>query len=170
MSEKPSQKGIRRIEELIHKFESVKDPSTREDARKLVQALMDFHGSGIERMMEIVADFEGPDATIFDVWGRDELVSSLLLLYDLHPLDVETRVKAALDKVRPILRAQSSNVYLVGIEDGVVQLRFEGKSAPNLKSSIEEEIYKTAADVTDIRIEGLAPEKSNVNGLVQLQI
>ncbi len=168
MSEKQSQKGIRRIEELIHKFESAKDPNTREDARKLVQALMDFHGSAVNRMMEIVAECDEPGEAIFDSFARDELVSSLLLLYDLHPVDLETRVRGALDKVRPILRAQASNVHLIGIEDGSVHLRFEGKSAPNLKLAIEEEIYKVAADVSAIRLDGFAPEKSNVNGLIQL--
>lgn len=168
MSAKQSQKGIQRIEELIHKFESAKDPGTREDARQLVQALMDFHGSAVERMMEIVSESGEPGEVIFDSFGRDELVSNLLLLYGLHPVDLETRVQGALEKVRPILRAQASNVHLVGIEDGAVQLRFEGKSAPNLKTAIEDEIYKVAADVAAIRIEGFAPEKSNVNGLIQL--
>ena len=129
---------------------------------------MDFHGPAVERMMEIVAESGEPGEAIFESFARDERVSNLLLLYDLHPVDLETRVQSAFDKVQPILRAQASNVRLLGIEDGEVHLRFEGKSAPNLKSAIEEEIYKLAADVTAIRIDGFAPEKSNVNGLIQL--
>jgi len=161
---------IERIEKLIQKFESAPDLGTRADARALVQALMEFHGKALDRMMEIVAEAADGEPPVFESFARDELVSNLLLLHGLHPVDLETRVAQALDKVRPILRAQSSNVQLVDIEDGVVQLQFEGKPAPNLKASIEEEIYRFAADVTEIRIQGLAPEKSNVNGLIQLQV
>ncbi|MDQ6665650.1 MAG: NifU family protein [Acidobacteriota bacterium] len=159
---------IERIEALIGKFESAPDQSTRNDARALVQALMEFHGKSINRMMEIIAEEGEGEPPVFASLARDELVSSLLLLHGLHPVELETRVAQAIDKVQPILRAQSSHVELLGIEDGVVQLRFEGKPAPNLKAAIEEEIYRFAADVTDIRIQGLAPEKTNINGLIQL--
>ncbi|MDQ6664182.1 MAG: NifU family protein [Acidobacteriota bacterium] len=159
---------IERIEALVQKFESAPDPGTRADARALVQALMEFHGKAINRMMEMIAEDAGAEPPVFASFARDELVSSLLLLHGLHPVDLEARVGQAIDKVQPILRAQSSHVQLIGIEDGVVQLRFEGKPAAHLKAAIEEEIYRFAADVADIRIQGLAPEKSNVNGLIQL--
>jgi hypothetical protein len=162
-----SQQSMQRIEELIGKFENSADPATRADAQKLVQAIMEFHGAAIDRMMEIIAasDAEPP---VFDSFARDELVSSLLLLYGLHPVELETRIAQALDKVRPILRAQASNVYLLRIHEGEVHLRFEGKPAGHLRNAIEEEVYKAAADVTAIHIDGF--ESLHKNGLVQLTL
>lgn len=166
MIEKGSQQRIQRIEELIQKFENSTDPNTRADAQKLVQAIMEFHGAAIDRMMEIIADSEEGEPQVFDSFARDELVTSLLLLYGLHPVDLDTRVAQALDKVRPILRAQSGNVHLMRIDGTEVHLRFEGKPAVNLKMAIEEEIYKAAADVTAIHIDGF--ESLHTNGLIQL--
>jgi Fe-S cluster biogenesis protein NfuA len=39
------------------------------------------------------------------------------------------KVEAALDKVRPGLRADGGNVELVGVEDGVVKVRLTGACA-----------------------------------------
>ncbi|MES1260522.1 MAG: hypothetical protein ABUS49_02210, partial [Acidobacteriota bacterium] len=158
---------MKRIEELIGKFENSADPATRIDAQKLVQAIMEFHGAALERMMEMIAASEA-EPPVFDVFARDELVSSLLLLYGLHPMDLETRIAQALDKVRPILRAQAGSVYLLRISDGEVYLRFEGKPAAHLKNAIEEEVYKAAADVTVLHIDGF--ESLQSNGLVQLTL
>jgi hypothetical protein len=158
---------MQRIEELIEKFENSADPATRMDAQKLVQAIMEFHGAALDRMMEMIAASEA-EPPVFDNFARDELVSGMLLLYGLHPVDLETRITQALDKVRPILRAQASNIYLLRITDDEVHLRFEGKPAAHLKSAIEEEVYKSAADVRTIHIDGF--ESLATNGLVQLTL
>jgi Fe-S cluster biogenesis protein NfuA len=165
-----SQERIQRIEELVRKFEKAADPKTRADAQKLVQAIMDFHGAALERIMEILAE---ADPAILDGFQRDELISSMLLLYGLHPIDLETRVAGALDKVRPFLRKHESNVELLGIDDGVVDLRLEGASgctatSATLKKAIEDAVYQAAADVTAIRIAGLIEEQPSSNGLIQL--
>ena len=39
---------------------------------------------------------------------------------------MEERVQAALDRIRPALRADGGDVELVGIEDGVVKVRLMG--------------------------------------------
>jgi hypothetical protein len=157
---------IERIEELIRKFEASPDPVIRADAQQLVQAILEFHGAAIDRMMELIS--EGGEPPVFEAFARDELVSSLLLLHDLHPLALETRVAQALEKVRPILRAQSASVHLVRIDGSEVHLSFEGKPATHLKAAIEEELYHYAADVTALHISGF--ESPHQNGLVQLTL
>jgi len=169
LSEQPSQQRIRRIEELIDKFEKSGDAETRIDVRQLVQAMMDFHGAAVDRMMEIIAEESPGEPPVFETFARDELVSSLLLLYGLHPVDLETRVEQALDKARPVLRAQSGNVNLIRIEGGEVYLKFDGKPAAHLKATIEEEIYRTAADVTAIHLEGFDSLHAS-NGLIQVSL
>jgi Fe-S cluster biogenesis protein NfuA len=59
-------------------------------AIELVKELLDLYGEGLGRVMQLVG--EEPAARL----AADELVSPLLLLHDLHPLDIRARVEAAL--------------------------------------------------------------------------
>jgi Fe-S cluster biogenesis protein NfuA len=101
---------------------------------------------------------------IVDDLAKDDLVGSLLVLYGLHPLDLETRVGSALEKVRPLLRSHGGNVELLALTDSVVHLRMVGSchgcpsSAQTLKTAIEEAIYEMAPDVARIEVEGVAEE------------
>lgn len=168
MAQNPGQ-----IEALIHKIERLPDPEARANAIALVQALMEFHSAGLERLMEIVAEAGDPGYAIFDKLAGDDVVSSLLLLYGLHPLPLETRVTQALDKVRPYLDSHGGNVELLGITDGIVRLRMQGscKSCPSssmtLKLAIEEAIYAAAPDVISIEAEGVTEQPAQT-GFVQL--
>ncbi len=164
---------MQRVEGLIRKIESLPDQTARDSALELVQALMDFHGAGLDRLMEIVAEAGEAGYSIFDDFARDELVSSLLLLYNLHPVPLEMRVMQALDKVRPYLDSHGGNVELLGVTDEVVRLRLQGscKSCPSsamtLKLAIEEAIMAAAPDVRAIEAEGVA-EQPAPTGFVQI--
>ncbi|MEP6956794.1 MAG: NifU family protein, partial [Chthoniobacterales bacterium] len=101
---------------------------------------------------------------MIDELGDDELVSSLLLVHGLHPLDLESRVRNALEKVGPRLAQHGGSVDLLGVtRDGVVRLRLAGNchgcpsSILTLKFSIEEAIYAAAQDVTSLEVEGTTP-------------
>ena len=173
MEEKEFQQRIQKIEALVRKIETVADPEARASALELFQSIMDLHGAGLERMMEIVFEAGEPGAAAIDKFARDDLVSSLLLLYGLHPLDLDTRVTQALDRVQPYLRSHGGSVELLAITDGVVRLRLEksskgcGTSAQGLKQAIEEALYDAAPDIAGLEIEG-GMEPASSSGLVQL--
>ena len=58
---------------------------------------------------------------------EDDLVAGLLLLHDLHPNDVATRIQGALDSVRPYLASHAGGIDYLGIDDdGVVHLSLQG--------------------------------------------
>src|ERR1700733_11482638 len=151
---------IRRIDSLLQEVERFKDPQARTQTRQIVQCLMDMHGAVFERMLDHVASSEQSGTTLIDSLAQDELVGSLLLLYGLHPLDLETRVRQALEKVRPYLHSHGGNVELLGVEEGIVRLRLQGSchgcpsSAMTLKSTIEEAILEKAPDAAAIEVEG----------------
>ncbi|MEO7909028.1 MAG: NifU family protein [Roseiflexaceae bacterium] len=155
------QQEMQQIEKLIQSIQLLTDPATRASVNELIEALMSLHGAGIERMLEIADDAGAPGAALIDSFADDQLVGSLLLLYGLHPLDIETRVVQALNKVRPYLQSHGGNVELLGIAEGVVQLRLQGSchgcpsSAMTLKLAIEEAIYTAAPDVTALEVEGV---------------
>jgi Fe-S cluster biogenesis protein NfuA len=152
--------GIQRIEGLIQQVERYPDPAAKAHTRDIVQGVLDLHGAGLEKMLAILAEAGEPGLAMIDKLASDDLISSLLLLYGLHPLDVETRVRQALDKVRPFLRSHGGNVELLSTEGGVVRLRLQGScdgcpsSAVTMKTSIEEAIYEKAPDVAAIEVEG----------------
>lgn len=171
-----TQQRIQQIEELIRKIETMADPAARACAVELVQSLMELHGAGIERMMEIVSQAGETGLDIIDDLGRDDLVAGLLLLYGLHPVALETRVRQALDKVRPYLHSHGGNVDLLGVNEGVVRLQMQGScsgcpsSAMTLKSAIEEAIYEVAPDVAEIiAVEEPKAQRSPPSGLISIE-
>ena len=155
------QERVARMENLLEEIEALKDPSARAKAAEVVGVLLDLYGEGLARMMQTVAEGDEREK-IFGAFADDELVSHLLLLHGLHPLDLETRVVGALEEVRPYLHSHGGNVELVGIEEGVARLRMEGScngcptSTMTLKLAIEEAIQKAAPDLEGIEAQGVA--------------
>jgi Fe-S cluster biogenesis protein NfuA/nitrite reductase/ring-hydroxylating ferredoxin subunit len=152
---------LQSIEALVNQIENVADPALKAAAKDLVQSLMDLHGAGIERMLEIVHQSVPSGPSIIEALGRDDHVRSLLLIYGLHPDSLETRVMQALEKTRPYLKSHGGNVNLVGVDDlGAVTLRLEGNchgcpsSSATLKLAVEEAIYEAAPDLTAILVQG----------------
>ena len=89
----------------------------RERAEELVRLLSGLYGAGLLRMMEILDEQGALSDRVLDALIDDDLVASLLLIHDLHPQDVTTRVERALDSVRPYLGSHGGDVQLVGISD-----------------------------------------------------
>lgn len=155
---------VERLGSLIHEVERFPDPAARESMRAIVQALMDLHNVGLERILETIAEEGLTGLALIDSLAKDDLVGGLLLLYGLHPEDLETRVRHGLDKARPALRAHGGNVELLGVADGMVRVRMLGtcegcpSTAETLKRAIEDAIYEKAPDVTAIEIEAVAAQ------------
>src|SRR5262249_60524114 len=97
---------------------AVADPRVRAKAEELVRLLMELYGSALARILETVDNTDSADA-IFDRLATDDLVASLLVLHGLHPLNVETRIARALDRVRPYLGSHGGDVKLLGGHEGV---------------------------------------------------
>jgi Fe-S cluster biogenesis protein NfuA len=154
---------IERVESLIHEVERFADPEARTRTQEILAAVIELHGAAIERILDKVAGAGETGLALIDALAGDDLVGCVLLLHGLHPLDLETRVRQALDKVRPLLRSHGGNVELLSLTDGVVHLRMLGNcdgcpsSAMTLKLAIEEAINEKAPDVTAIEVEGAAP-------------
>ena len=155
------QEQVARMETLLGEIETLRDPAGRSKAAEMMQVLLELYGEGLARMMDTVAGGEERERT-FEAFAEDELVSHLLLLHGLHPLDVETRILGALDEVRPYLESHGGNVQFLGVEDGVARLRLEGScdgcpsSTVTLKLAIEEAVQKAAPDLEGIEAEGVA--------------
>lgn len=154
---------VARIEGLLEDLETLPDPVARTTATEVVEALLELYGTGLTRLVEILAAHD--DGTLAQALAGDELVAHLLLLHGLHPVPVEDRVRDALREVLPYLESHGGSVELVAVEGGVVRLRLQGScsgcpsSAMTLKLAIEDAILSAAPDVEEVRAEGLAPQQ-----------
>ncbi len=160
MSSREAQALSERVEQLLAEIEESALPPVQARVEELVRALVSLYGAGLERVVEVA----GPE-TVAELAG-DELVGSLLVLHDLHPDDVLTRVQAALDRVRPYLGSHAGGVELLGIDpDGVVHLRLEGScdgcpsSAVTVASAIEAAVLGAGPDVVGVEVEGMVAEE-----------
>jgi Fe-S cluster biogenesis protein NfuA len=158
------QKRIQRIGEMVEQLESAADPHARATARELLESLMALHGAALERILELASEDGESGPALIGKCGRDELVSSVLLLYGLHPEDLRTRVIRALEKSRSFLDSHGANAELISIgEDGTVTLRIEvkpsvcGSSAALVKSTLEASIQDAAPDAASIVVEETEP-------------
>jgi Fe-S cluster biogenesis protein NfuA len=146
-----------RIEVLLERAQDV----------ELVQSLVDLYGEGLRRIVEY-------DPQRASALAGDELVSHLMLLHGLHPVPLETRVKGALEDVRPYLEQHGGDVELLGVEGGVARLRLQGScngcpsSTATLKLAIEDAIHKVAPDVEEITAEGAVEPAPP--GLLQIEL
>jgi Fe-S cluster biogenesis protein NfuA len=173
--DKDFQLKVQRIGQLVGELENIKDAETRASAKALVQLLLDLHAVGLERVMEVVAKNGDAGQRTIDDFGRDPLVSSLLVLYGLHPLDLETRVAQAVEKLRPKVRKGGGELELLSNENdsGVVRVQLQvtghscGSTAKTLKAMVEEALFEAAPDIGHLLIEGLE-EPAGSSGFVPL--
>jgi len=149
------QEGLEeRVERLSLALDELPDPYARSVAEELIGALMELHGEGLSRMLELVGD-EGAVQL-----SEDGLVASLLLIHGLYPIPLEQRVTEALDEVRPYMESHGGGVEVLSLEDGVLRLRLEGScdgcaaSSATLELAIKKALMEAAPDLLELEVEG----------------
>jgi hypothetical protein len=139
--DKDLQKRIQRIGEIVEQLEAAADPNARAMAKELLESLMALHGAALEQILSITCEAGETGQSLVRKFGDDQLISSLLLLYGLHPSDMRTRVAAAIS------------------DDGAVTLRLHrkpggcGSTAATVKSTLEAAIQDGAPDATSIIVQ-----------------
>jgi Fe-S cluster biogenesis protein NfuA len=169
------QKQMQRIGEMVEHLESNADPSTRAMAKELLESLMSLHAAAIERMMEFAANAGEAGEAFVRRCGRDDVVSSVLLLYGLHPENLNSRVAHALERSRTYLQSHSAAAELVSIgDDGAVTVRLAvkaggcGSSGASVRAFLEAAIQDAAPDATSIVVSE-TPSGPTFVPLAQLQ-
>jgi Fe-S cluster biogenesis protein NfuA len=149
-----AREGVARAERLLGELEALDDPDARATALEAVQALVDLYGEGLARIVDTVGD----DADVGERLAADELVAHLLLVHDLHPVDVEARVRDALAETREFLRSHGGDVELTEVREGIAYLkvvREDGCATPveTLRAAVEEAVGRAAPDLEGIEID-----------------
>jgi Fe-S cluster biogenesis protein NfuA len=146
---------IYRVEELVATLAKLGDPVARATSQELMHTLLNLHREGLSRLMEILKQWD-KDSGLAAAISQDPLVSSLLLLHDLHPIDLKIRVEQALEQVRPLVRGNDSNLELIAIAGNRVRIRIVGHcsmSPEALEHLLEEAFMANAPDIEWIEVE-----------------
>jgi Fe-S cluster biogenesis protein NfuA len=149
-----------RIESLLAELNATAEPRTLDRVRELVEELLALYGGGISRLLSLLGEEGALSERVRQRVVEDETLSALLTLHGLHPDDVEARVEAALERVRPQLGAHAGGVTLLGIDDRrVARIRLEGScdgcasSASTLRNLVERAIEDAAPDLAGVEVE-----------------
>ncbi|MDQ2812447.1 MAG: NifU family protein [Actinomycetota bacterium] len=153
-----------RIEALLAKLRSDARPQVAEAAEELVGCLVELYGAGLAQIVQILRADAGADGSgprLLERLVADPLVESLLLVHDLHPLDVGARVQRVIDEVLPQFGSHAGTAEYQGIDDqGVIHLRLEeagghgcGSSTGAVQAALEESIAAAAPEAAGLSIE-----------------
>ncbi|MBB5157084.1 NifU family protein [Saccharopolyspora phatthalungensis] len=153
-----------KIEALLEELDSTAEPGVRARVEDLVGAVIGFYGAGLARVVSILREQDGGQQRLRAL-AEDDLLAGLLALHDLHPDDADTRIQAALDRVRPYLGSHAGGIDYVGIDaDGVVGLRLRGScdgcpsSTVTVKLAVEQAVLDAAPEATSVAVEGMVEE------------
>lgn len=170
MDAEEHQSQAARIEALIQEVAAFPEPQVRTKIEALLHALLDMYGKGLKRIIEITGQAETTGQALIERFASDELLGALLLLHGLHPISLETRIRQALECIRPSVQSQGGELEFVRLEDGVATLHLTGGGCHGCQSSqvalrqmVEEAIYNAAPDLDEIQIEGdAAPQQVGI--------
>ncbi len=166
-----------RIQQLIEKVDSLPDLKARELMQECVQEILSFYGHGLKKMLDIIST--GNSSAAKDIYNNlieDNFISGLLLIHDLHPLDLKTRLLQALEKVKPYMDSHGGSIEIVSLENGVAKLKLAGhckgcpSSASTLELGIKEAIEENCPDLLGLEVDGVvAPAIHSENGKAKQQ-
>lgn len=153
------------VAEVEARLEAVEglEPGARRVAGEAVRGLARVYGEGLARMVARLRQWEedgegtggqGP----LDLLLEDELIVHLLILHDLHPIDLAGRVELAIEEAAGELGGEGGGLELVGIEDGIVQIRTvawsreQRISARRLQEVVSSWIRRFAPEMEEVEI------------------
>jgi Fe-S cluster biogenesis protein NfuA len=163
-----------RIETLLDELGEYDNPAVTGRVEELLASVVGLYGAGLERIVELLAERPDGDGIIRKL-ATDDLLANLMILHDVHPDDVATRIQAALDRVRPYLGSHAGGIEFLGVDEhGVAQLRLQGScdgcagSAATVHTAVERAVLEAAPDVLRVEVEGVVEEKPTKSGLLQI--
>ncbi len=160
-----------RIQELIEEIEALPDEKSRTMMQECMQEVLSFYGHGLERILGIIS--KGNNTAAKDIYNNmlgDSFVNGLLLIHDLHPFDLRTRLNLALEKVRPYMDSHGGSVEIISLEDGIAKLKLNGNckgcpsSSATLELGIKQAIEENCPDLVGLEVEGATTLNTSSNG------
>jgi Fe-S cluster biogenesis protein NfuA/nitrite reductase/ring-hydroxylating ferredoxin subunit len=154
-----------RIQKLLERIEALPYPGAKELIQECMEAVLAFYGHGLNRILQVVSRAGPEGRKVYQDLIHDDVIKGFLLIHDLHPLDLEARLREALDKVRPYLRSHGGNVELISLENDMAKLQLQGtckscaSSSVTLELAIRHAIEQACPDLLHFEVEGAMQDK-----------
>ncbi|MDB5981101.1 MAG: hypothetical protein JWQ69_2116 [Pseudomonas sp.] len=154
---------VARLQQLLGALDQLADPTARSAAQELLRVVIRLHSLGLADLLEIIRETGSqPADTLLPRFTANPRVRGLLLLHDLHPEDLATRARKAVERLRPHLGVKGVRAEFDGVDGGVVRIHVSA-SDPNsppplpavLRQEIEEVMQEMIPDADELLIEGL---------------
>jgi len=163
-----------KIARLLEELRAQANPYAWQQVDELLRTVLDLYGRGLARVIEIASG----DASAEELRANliaDPLLTSLLVLHGIHPLDTRRRIERVLENVRESLGPEAVAPAFVSLDsDSVLRLRLEGKGPRHastlaaVQGAIERAIAEAAPEVASIVFEAAPVGPEALGRLVQL--
>ncbi|WP_367325534.1 NifU family protein [Streptomyces sp. HUAS ZL42] len=138
-------------EEQLSGLDALPDGLAAARAAQTVETLVGLYGQCLGRITAQLA--EHPD--VLDRLAADDLVGHLLLVHDLHPHPVGTRVRqalAALPEPPEVLEMSGTAVR--------VRIRGGGCGSAGAEQAVRDAVAACAPEIEDVRVESAGPAEA----------
>jgi hypothetical protein len=148
-----------RIESLITELETHPDPEIAPRVHDLVRSLCGLFGAGFARVLALTGAHPGGGQPLVNRLAEDPLIGSLLLLNDQHPQDLQHRLTATLERLRPYAAMRGASVSLLAVEGTRVRLQVTaatpsgGQAAADVEHEARAVLEAAAPEITDLEFE-----------------
>lgn len=156
-----------RVGELLDLLASLGDERAASWGEELVRCLTSLYGTAFERTLAAAASVGAPAGTeLMERLAADDLVASVLLVHDLHPVGVRQRVERAVGEFSRSMPAADVRLLSLDESAGAAKLRIvvadrPGQSAAHAAEIAErrlrESIDKAAPEIESVEIDRLLP-------------
>lgn len=160
-----------RVQDLQARLDATADPVARALAEQLVGAVVQMYGAGLQRILAVLCKDGEDGRRLAASIAEDELVASLLLIHDIHPVPLRERVLEGLDRVRPYMESHGGNVELLDLHDHIARIRLRGScsdcaaSTVTLELAVKQALEATAPDLDGLEVEGADRSAEASDGL-----
>ncbi|HET8843980.1 MAG TPA: hypothetical protein VFN35_21120, partial [Ktedonobacteraceae bacterium] len=89
MDTQECQRQAAQLETLLQEVAAFSDLQIRARVEELIQTLLEMYGEGLTRLLAITSQSDLSGEDLIELFAKDELISALLLLHGLHPLETE---------------------------------------------------------------------------------
>jgi Fe-S cluster biogenesis protein NfuA/nitrite reductase/ring-hydroxylating ferredoxin subunit len=162
------------VQELQERFERVEDSEAKRSGEALISALVQMYGGGLAHLVHLLGQSGEGSEHLRAALEADPLLSTLLLIHDLHPTTLDERVAEALEQVRPYMESHGGDVELLSLNDGVARIRLRGScsdcaaSSVTLELAIKQALEEAAPDLERLEVEGLSPPPESLGAVLPI--
>ncbi len=142
----------RRLERLLADAEAACGPVAWPRVEVFLSAVVELYAVALERLLSHGRSAARDPKELDLALVTDEVVSSVLLVHDLHPETLDDRVRRALDLVRRE-SPHTSPLTIAGVAEGILQLEPLDEAAPlPTTAAVARAVEQAAPDLAGVEI------------------